>query len=55
MIFYLFKFTQFNIILFFLLESSFMVWEIFAQEEEQMFITGQVLIFDLKGTRYEDL
>ena len=28
--------------------ASFMVWEIMAKEEEQMFVTGMHLIFDLK-------
>jgi CRAL/TRIO domain len=28
---------------------SFMVWELFCHEEEQMFITGAVLILDMEG------
>lgn len=28
--------------------ASFMVWEIMGAEEEQMFITGMHLIFDMK-------
>ena len=28
---------------------SFMVWEILGDEDEQMFITGMVLIFDMEG------
>ena len=29
--------------------ASFMVWEVMACEEEQMFITGMVLLFDFRG------
>lgn len=29
--------------------ASFMVFELMGEEDEQMFINGMVLIFDLKG------